>query len=54
MTLEADGISYEKGGNMEDIEIDEYSDGSYGICFSCKEYIRYLNPHIEGIVKLEV
>lgn len=39
---------------MEDIEIDEYPDGSYGICFGCKEYVRYLNPHIEGIVKLEV
>ena len=36
---------------MENIEIDEYPDGSYGICFGGKEYIRYLT---EEIVKLEV
>ena len=39
---------------MEDVEIDKYPDGSYGICFCCKEYIRYLNPYAEGVVKLEI
>lgn len=36
---------------MEDIEIDEYPDGGYGICFGGRGYVRYLT---EGIVKLEV
>lgn len=39
---------------MKDIEIDKHQDGSYGTCFCHKEYVRYLNPDTEGVVKLEV
>lgn len=35
---------------MEDIEIDKYPDGSYGIRCCCKEYVRYI---AEGVEELE-
>ena len=39
---------------MKEVKMDKLPDGRYGICFYCKEYIRYLDPYTERIVKLEV